>query len=248
MSPRPRNRNCWVLALALSAGLSCRPASVSDASAAKRRRPAAAVDPGDTIEGCRTKPIDSGLLVSCVADRFALELPGLSEGFVWSFRRPPDPTQTHVIFVAEDSRKNGDLYSLSVLVGPEADQERDVASQLASLYERLRKETRESGKSDPRNGRDLGPAHPCRTSSDHEACLTYDVRGMVIDGKPVLSTHAWSARRREDGSVLFFHAAWAGYAAQRAEQHKQVAKATERTRALVDASFVIDAEGRRVAH
>src|SRR5690242_5567957 len=121
MSPERRHRNRLALLrllglvlVAPSAGLSCQPASVSDAGAAKRRRPAASVDPGDTVEGCRTKPIDSGLLVSCVTDRFALELPGLSEGFVWSFRRPPDPTQTHVIFVADDSRKNGDLYSLSV--------------------------------------------------------------------------------------------------------------------------------------
>lgn len=171
----------------------------------------------------------------------------MSDGFVWSFRRPPDPTQTHVIFVAEDSRKNADLYSLSVLVGPETDQERDVASQLSSLYERLRQETRESGKSNPRNGRDLGPARPCQTG--HDACLTYEVRGMAMDGKPVASTHAWASARRDDGSVLFFHAAFAGYAAsQRAEQHKQLAKATERMRALVGAAYVIDAEGRRVAH
>src|SRR5262249_50853859 len=158
--------------------------------------------------------------------RFALELPGLSEGFVWSFRRPPDPSVTHVIFVAEDSRKNAELYSLSVLVGPEADEQRNIASQLASLYDRLREDTREAGKSDPKRGRDLSPARPCQTATDHQPCLTYEVRGMSIDGKPMASTHAWTASRREDGSVLFFHAAWAGYAApQRAEQQKQLMKA-----------------------
>jgi hypothetical protein len=234
--------------MALFAGLSCRPSSVSDASTSKRRRAPEPVERADTIEGCRTKPTDSGLLVSCVTDRFALELPGLSEGFVWSFRRPPDPSVTHVIFVAEDSRKNADLYSLSVLVGPEADEGRNIASQLASLYDRLREDTREAGKSDPKRGRDLSPARPCQTPTDHQPCLAYEVRGMSIDGKPVASTHAWTASRREDGSVLFFHAAWAGYAApQRAEQQKQLSKVGKQMRALLDASYVVDAEGKRVA-
>src|SRR5262249_15677772 len=193
-------------------------------------------------------PADNGLLVSCIKDHFALELPGLSEGFVWSFRRPPDPS-THVIFVAEDSRKNGDLYSLSVLVGPDEDEGRNISGQLASLYERLRQDTRETGKSDAKLGRDLSPARPCQTSTDHQPCLSYEVRGMANDGKPLSSTHAWSASRREDGSVLFFHAAWAGYAASpRAEQQKQLIKANKLMRALLDASYVIDAEGHRVAH
>jgi hypothetical protein len=187
------------------------------------------------------------LRVSCVADRFALELPGLSDGFVWSFRRPPDPSQTHVLFVAEDSRKNGDLYSLSVLVGPDENEERNISSQLAELYARLRKDTREAGRSDPKLGRDLSPARACQTPTDHQACLSYEVRGMSIDGKPVASTHAWSAARREDGSVLFFHAAWAGYAAPaRADQQKQLTKANQQMRTLLDASYVIDASGRRM--
>jgi hypothetical protein len=201
------------------------------------------------VEGCRTHPVESGLVIACVADRFALELPGLSEGFVWSFRRPPDPSQTHVVFVAEDSRKNADLYSLSVLVGPEADEGRNISAQLIELYERLRKDTRDAGRSNPKLGRDLGPARPCRTATDQRPCLSYEVRGMAIDGKAMASTHAWTASRREDGSVLFFHAAWAGYAApQRTELAKQVSRADKQMRALLDASYVIDAEGRRVAH
>ena len=233
--------------LGVMCAVSCRPASAPDGNAAKRRQPAPVAPHVDTIEGCQTKPVDSGLLVSCVTDHFALELPGLSDGFVWSFRRPPDPSQTHVIFVAEDSRKNADLYSLSVLVGPESDEGRNISSQLIMLYDRLREETRKGAKSDPHQGRDLTPARPCQKSKDHSPCLSYDVRGMTIDGKPVASTHAWSAARREDGSVLFFHAAWAGYAApQRSELHKQMSKVDKQVRALLEASYVIDAGGRRV--
>src|SRR6185436_7871305 len=79
--------------LALGAS-SCRPASVADGGS-KRRAAPPPVERADTVEGCRTKPIEAGLMIACVADRFALELPGLSEGFVWSFRRPPDPSLTH---------------------------------------------------------------------------------------------------------------------------------------------------------
>jgi hypothetical protein len=237
-----------VVPLAFFAGLSCRPSSVSDAGAATRRRPPAPVEQADTIEGCKTTPTVSGLLVSCAADRFALELPGLSEGFVWSLRRPPEPSQTHVIFVAEDSRKNADLYSLSVLVGPEADEGRNIPSQLAALYEHLRQETRDGGKSDPKRGRDLSPVRAFETATDHKPCVAYEVRGMSMDGKPVASTHAWSASRRDDGAVLFFHAAWAGYAAsQRSDQLKQLAKITKQMRALLDASYVVDSAGHRVA-
>jgi hypothetical protein len=256
MGPQPTAGigSSWVcvarLALVgLLAGLSCHPASVSDAGAAKRRRAPAPADPADTIEGCRTRPSETGLLIACVTDRFALDLPGLSEGFVWSFRRPPDPSQTHVIFVAEDSRNNADLYSLSVLVGPDEDEQRNISTQLSELYERLRKDTREAGRSDPRRGRDLSPPRPCQTKADQQPCLSYEVRGMSIDGKSIASTHAWSAARREDGSVLFFHAAWAGYAvSSRADQPRQLAKANKQMRALLDAAYVIDAEGRRMAH
>jgi hypothetical protein len=233
--------------IALVAGLSCRPSLVPDTGAAKQRRAAAAAEEADTIEGCRTKPTDTGLVVSCVADHFVLELPGLSEGFVWSLRRPPDPTQTHIVFVAEDTRNRADLYSISVLVGPEADEGRNIPNQLSSLYERLRHDTRESGKTDPKLGRDLGPARPCETPADRRPCISYEVRGMSLDGKPAASTHAWTASRRDDGSVLFFHAAWAGLAAPHAEHSKQLAKVGKRMRGLLDTSYVVDAEGHRVA-
>jgi hypothetical protein len=218
---------------------------------AGRPRSPATLQPGQSlrrrpIENCQTKPAASGLVVSCVADHFALELPGLSEGFVWSLRRPADPSQTHVIFVAEDNRKNGDLYSLSVLVGPESDKGRSTASQLIALFERLRQDNREGGGADPKRG-DLSPARPCQMTNSHQPCLLYHVRGVTIDGKPALSTHGWTASRREDGSVLFFHVAWAGLAApQHAERHKLLAKVDKQVRSLLDASYVIDAGGRRV--
>ena len=224
---------------------SCRPAAVARDAPAKPA-PAPAPDPTPTIEQCQTKPAASGLVVSCVADRFALELPGLSDGFVWSLRRPPDPSQTHLIFVAEDTQKNGDLYSLSVLVGPESDKGKSTASQLIALFERLRQENREGGGPDPKRD-DLSPARPCQMTTSHQPCLLYHVRGVTIDGKPALSTHGWSASRREDGSVLFFHVAWAGLAApQHAERRKLLAKVDKQVRSLLDASYVIDGGGRRL--
>jgi hypothetical protein len=224
----------------------CRPAAVVHDTSAKRV-PARAPDPGATIEGCQAKPATSGLVVSCVADRFALELPGLSEGFVWSLRRPADPSQTHLIFVAEDTRKSEDLYSLSVLVGPESDEGRSTSSQLIALFDRLRQEAREAGRSDPGRAHNLSPAQPCQMTTNRQPCLLYQVRGVTIDGKPALSTHGWSASRREDGSVLFFHVAWAGYAGpHRAEHRKTLAKVDKQVRSLLDASYVIDASGRRL--
>jgi hypothetical protein len=219
---------------------------VPDPGPARTPRPTVPpVEKSDTIEGCETKPTENGLLLSCVADRFALELPGLSDGFVWSLRRPTEPRQSHVIFVAEDARKNAELYSLSVLVGPDYDEGRNVSSQLAALYDRLRRDTLESGKADPQLGRDLTPARPCETKN-HLTCLAYQVKGMSIDGKSVVSTHAWTALQREDGSTLFFHAAWAGYASQRNDPQRLLNKVDRQMRSLLDASYVTDASGRRI--
>jgi hypothetical protein len=152
-----------------------------------------------------------------------------------------------VIFVAEDSRKNADLYSLSVLVGPEADEGRNIASQLTALYDHLREETRSGAKSQPSQGKDLSAARSCEPKTQGAPSLCYQVRGMTNDGKAMASTHAWTAARRPDGSVLFFHVAWAGYAAtQRVDMHKQMNRVDKQLRALLAAWYLIDAEGHRL--
>ncbi len=232
--------------IALGVGLSC--GSTPAAPPAKKPRP---VDPApegvEVVDGCKTKPGASGLLLSCMADGFALELPGLSEGFVWSFRRPADPG-THVVLVAENSLKNKDLLSLSVLVGPKSDVAQNITSQLEALYQRLRHDTREAGRSNPSQGRDLSPPRPCQTTKTQRPCFSYDIRGMALEGKPAASAHAWTALRRDDGAVLFFHAAWAGYAVpQRDAASKQLTKVDRELRDFLDAFYAIDATGRRRA-
>ncbi len=235
---------CWALTL-VGLALSCAPPPPPQPP----KKPAAAVEPpprtDEVVQGCNTSPGSSGLLLSCSADGFVLELPGLSEGFLWSFRRPEDPG-THVVLVAENSRKNRDLYSLSVLVGPKGEEAQNIAKQLDVLYQRLRRDTQEAARTNPSQGRDLSPARRCQTAKTQRPCFSYDIRGIAFDGRPAASTHAWTALRRDDGSVLFFHAAWAGYPArQRDAALKQWTKVDQELRDMLDAFYAIDAAGRR---
>ena len=204
-------------------------------------RPAPAPDPGADCRCWRYRPHRIG--------RFALRIASPRAawariGFVWSLRRPRILAK-RTIFVAEDLKERGPLLPLGAR-GARVRRGSNTSSQLIAL-EWLRQEAREAGRSDPGRAHNLSPAQPCQMTTNRQPCLLYQLRGVTIDGKPALSTHGWSASRREDGSVLFFHVAWAGYAGpHRAEHRKTLAKVDKQVRSLLDASYVIDASGRRL--